>query len=83
MIGEQMKRFMNEAMEYGEQTGEFKIHFASAREAFNMVAAAVEGQKGQPGQYRNYKLRQIMHEHQRSNVNNEIDRERESEVVLR
>lgn len=83
MIGEQMKRFMNEAMEYGEQTAEFKIHFASAREAFNMVSAAVEGQKGQPGDYRNYKLRQIMHEHQRSKVNNEIDRERESEVVLR
>jgi hypothetical protein len=32
MIGEQLKRFMNEALELGERTGAFKIHFASARE---------------------------------------------------
>ncbi len=62
MIGEQMKRFMQEVLELGDNTGEFKVHFASAREAFNMVAAAVEGKQGEPGSYRDYKLRQIMHE---------------------
>jgi len=84
MIGEQMKRFMSEVIELGERTGEFKVHFASAREAFNMVVAAVEGQEGQPGAYRDYKLRQIMQEqHQDGKLGKEIDRERESEVVLR
>jgi hypothetical protein len=60
MIGEQMKKFMSEVLEFAERTGEFKVHFASAREAFNMVAAAVDGHEGQPGAYRDYKLRQIM-----------------------
>jgi hypothetical protein len=77
MIGEQMKRFMSEVLEFGERTGNFKVHFASAREAFNMVVAAVEGQKGQPGAYRDYKLRQIM-----DKPIPKIVSERESEVVL-
>jgi hypothetical protein len=79
MIGEQMKRFMGDVLELAERTGEFKLHFASAREAFNMVMAAVDGQTGQPDAYRDYKLRQIMQEQ----VGHEISRERESEVVLR
>jgi hypothetical protein len=60
MIGEQMKRFMSEVREFADRTGEFKIHFASAREAFNMVTAAVEGQVGDPGQFRDYRLKQVM-----------------------
>jgi len=83
MIGEQMKRFMGEVLEFGERTGEFKVHFASAREAFNMVVAAVEGQEGQPGAYRDYKLRQIMQEQTPAKVSSEINAEREAEVVLR
>jgi hypothetical protein len=62
MIGEQLKRFMNEVIELGERTGEFKIHFASAREAFNMVLAALDGHSGEPGAFRDYHLRQIMNE---------------------
>lgn len=62
MIGEQMKRFMLEVLEFGNRTGEYKIHFASAREAFNMVAAAVDGKEGSPALYRDYQLRQIMHD---------------------
>jgi hypothetical protein len=78
MIGEQMKRFMSEVLEFGERKGKFRVHFASAREAFNMVVAAVEGQKGQPGAYRDYKLRQIMQQPMPKIVS-----ERESELVLR
>jgi hypothetical protein len=62
MIGEQMKRFMNEVLEFGERTGQYKITFASAREAFNMVMAALDGHGGNPGAYRDYRLRQIMKE---------------------
>lgn len=61
MIGEQMKRFMNEVLDYSEREN-IKVHFATAREAFNMVAAAVEGQRGEPGEFRDHKLRQIMQE---------------------
>ena len=83
MIGEQMKRFMSEVLETAERTGEFKVHFASAREAFNMVAAAVDGKEGQPGAYRDYKLRQIMKEQTDANVGHKIDHERAAELVLR
>jgi hypothetical protein len=60
MIGEQMKVFMSEVLDLSERTGDFRIHFASAREAFNMVVAAVDGHSGEPGAYRDYHLRQIM-----------------------
>jgi hypothetical protein len=62
MIGEQMKRFMGEVLELADQTGEFKVHFATAREAFNMVMAAVDGHAGEPHRYRDYRLHQIMRE---------------------
>ena len=60
MIGAELRRFMSEVLELSEKTRSFKIHFASAREVFNMVMAAVDGHSGSPGRYRDYKLRQIM-----------------------
>ena len=62
MIGRQWERFMNEVLELGDRTGDFKIHFASAREAFNMVTAALDGHNGDPGLFRDYLLRPIMQE---------------------
>lgn len=81
MIGEQMKTFMREVLEHGDRTGEFKVHFASAREAFNMVAAAVDNKEGPPGLYRDYKLRQIMEESARKEPVEEIERERETAMA--
>lgn len=60
MIGEGMRRFMSEVLDYGSRSGEFDVYFASTREAYNMVMAAVDGHSGSPGQYRDYKLKQIM-----------------------
>lgn len=77
MIGEQMKRFLNEVLDDAERN-DFKVHFASAREAFNMVAAAVAEQPGEPGEFRDYKLRQIMQEKPDADLVNE----REAELVL-
>lgn len=59
-IGEEAKRAFSEIIEFGERTGRFKVHFASAREVYNMIVAAVDGNSGSPGQYRDYKLRPIM-----------------------
>lgn len=61
-IGEGARRFFGEIFENGEKTGGFKVHFATAREAFNMVAAAIDGKKGDPGMFRDYRLRPIMTE---------------------
>jgi hypothetical protein len=59
MIGDELRRFMTEVMEFGNADGRFKVHFATAREVFNMVSAALEGQSGDPAQYRDYVMRPI------------------------
>lgn len=64
-IGEKSRRFFSETIENGEKTGEYKVYFASAREVFNMVSAAIEGRAGSPGNYRNYRLKTIMDENNR------------------
>ena len=61
-IGEDARRFFNEIIENGEKTGKYKAHFASAREAVNMVFAAIDGKKGSPNDFRDYRLRAIMDE---------------------
>jgi hypothetical protein len=61
-IGEDARRFFSEIIEAGERTGEYAVHFASAREAFNIVAAAIDGRRGTPNDFRNYRLRAIMDE---------------------
>jgi hypothetical protein len=60
MIGEEMKRFLSEVLELAERTRRFTLHFASAREMFNIAMAAVDGRQGEPGLYRDYRLQQIM-----------------------
>jgi hypothetical protein len=59
-IGEDAARFFTEIVENGEKTGKYKTHFASAREAVNMVFAAIDRKTGNPNLYRNYRLRAIM-----------------------
>jgi hypothetical protein len=61
-IGEDARRFWSEALEESGRTGRYRIHFASAREAFNIGMAAVDGRAGDPHQYRDYRLRPIMSE---------------------
>lgn len=61
-IGEDARRFWAEALEASERTGRYRIHFASAREAFNISMAAVEGHAGDPHEYRDYRLRPVMSE---------------------
>lgn len=62
VIGEDVRVFFDKIIEHGDRTGEYTVHFASAREAVNMVFAAVDGLPGEPGRYRDYRLRTIMSE---------------------
>ena len=59
-IGEDAARFFGRVVNEGERNGSYKTHFATAREAFNMVAAAIDGQSGDPNSYRDYKLKALM-----------------------
>lgn len=61
-IGEDAKNFFGDLVEHGAKTGKFDIHFASAREMFNIASAAVDGKRGRPGEYREYRLKSIMGE---------------------
>ena len=61
-MGDELKSFMQEVLDQAEATGRSKIHFASAREVFNMIVAALEGKSGDPAQYRDYWLRPIWRE---------------------
>jgi len=61
-IGEEAQRFFAELVETGEKTGKYSIHFASAREAFNIAMAANDGLTGDPNNYRDHILRPIMNE---------------------
>lgn len=56
-VGERATRFFAEIVEHGARSGEYQTHFASARETFNMIAAAVDGKTGTPHDFRNYKLK--------------------------
>ena len=55
-IGEPARRVLQETLEMADRDGGVKIHFATAREAFNIALAAVDGRSGEPGLYRNYRL---------------------------
>jgi hypothetical protein len=66
-IGQTIRRFWEQVLELAEQTGSFRVHFVTAREAFNIVMAAAEGKRGDPDQYRDYQLHLIMHERQPRN----------------
>jgi hypothetical protein len=59
-IGEDATRFFGDLVAEGERTGKYTIHFASAREAFNMAMAAAEGKGGDPHSYRDHLLQPIM-----------------------
>ena len=61
-IGSGAQRFFSEIIENGLKTGDYDVHFATAREAYNMVAAAIDGKSGPPNDFRDYKLRAIMSE---------------------
>lgn len=59
-IGEDAKRNFSEIIETGEKTGAYSVHFASAREAFNIAIAAAEGRRGSPNEFRDHHLKAIM-----------------------
>jgi hypothetical protein len=58
VLGEPMRTFLRELVEGAKQRSE-TIHFASARELVNIIFAACDGREGNPGEYRDYRLKRI------------------------
>jgi hypothetical protein len=60
MIGEQAEIFWEKVLEESARTNEFKLHFVSARETFNIIQAALDEKFGNPDLYRDYCLKAAM-----------------------
>ena len=55
MLGSPMREFLREL----RQGGDYQVHFVTARELVNIALAACDGRDGNPGDYRDYRLRLI------------------------
>jgi hypothetical protein len=58
VLGAQMRQFLSELVDGATERGEI-LHFVSAREMVNIMLAACEGREGNPGQYRDYRLKRV------------------------
>jgi len=59
MIGKLIVDFLKELIEESRASGRFALHFVTAREMVNVILAACAGRDGNPGEYRDYRLRLI------------------------
>ncbi len=59
MLGEPMREFIRDLSEGTNNHNRDKVHFVTAREMTNIVLAACDGRDGNPGDYRDYRLRLI------------------------
>jgi len=75
VLGESMRRFVQELVEGAADRREI-LHFVSAREMTNIILAACDGKEGNPGDYRDYRLRLIR-------ANASPHRDNGSQVILR
>ena len=59
MLGSPLRRFLGELTEWAGASSRYRVHFVTAREMVNIVLAACDGREGNPGDYRDYRLRLI------------------------
>jgi hypothetical protein len=59
MLGEQRRTFLKQLAETASSDSRLRLHFVTAREMVNIALAACDGREGEPGQYRDYRLRLI------------------------
>lgn len=58
MVGAVIQKFLRELLDGAHQRSE-TIHFVSARELVNIALAACDGREGNPGEYRDYRLKRV------------------------
>ncbi len=56
LVGEPMRQFLRDLVEGAERRSE-TLHFVTAREMTNIILAACDGREGNPGNYRDYRLK--------------------------
>jgi hypothetical protein len=58
MLGEPIRKFLRELVEGAEERREI-LHFVSAREMVNIMLAACDARDGNPGDFRDYRLKKL------------------------
>ena len=58
MLGHSICNFLSQLVEGSRQRSE-TLHFVSAREMVNIILAACDGREGNPGDYRDYRLKRF------------------------
>lgn len=58
LLGAPFTRFLSDLIENARQRGD-TLHFVTAREMVNIMFAACDGRDGNPGQYRDYRLKRV------------------------
>lgn len=56
LFGEDMDRGLTYLETSYNDGTEYKLHYASAREVYNMIKAAEDGERGSPNDFRNYRI---------------------------
>jgi hypothetical protein len=59
MLGQPLRRFLEQLVSDRGAAAARRVHFVTAREMVNVILAACDGREGDPGQYRDYRLRPI------------------------
>jgi hypothetical protein len=58
MLGPLMQKFLSQLTAESRRQG-WTLHFVTAREMVNILLAACDGRNGDPGSFRNYRLRPL------------------------
>jgi hypothetical protein len=58
-FGTSMQRFLQELLDNGRAGAVYKVHFVTAREMVNIALAACDGRDGDPGTFRDYRLKLV------------------------
>ena len=59
LLGEPLSRFLRDLVAGARLDGKRRIHFVTAREMVNLALAACDGREGNPGDYRDYRLKPL------------------------
>ena len=59
VLGAPLRQFLRDLVEGAPQRGE-TLHFVTAREMVNIILAACDGREGNPGEYRDYRLKRVL-----------------------
>jgi hypothetical protein len=56
MFGSPLREFLKRLIQTSRESGNYQVHFVTAREMVNIILAACDGRDGNPNTYRDYRL---------------------------